>query len=101
MFVRCFSSIRLSNDDGLHVGGVFGTLNSLQSQIRMHSPDIVSVVWEGKGSSERRRKTLKEYKEGGRVKLNEGGYIGPAIKAEYGGVKLSNPYNKKYYKGMV
>ena len=64
MFVRCFSSIRLSNDDGLHVGGVFGTLNSLQSQIKMHSPDIVSVVWEGKGSSERRRKTLKEYKEG-------------------------------------
>ena len=64
MFVRCFSSIRLSNDDGLHVGGVFGTLNSLQSQIKMHSPDIVSVVWEGKGSSERRRRTLKEYKEG-------------------------------------
>lgn len=64
MFVRCFSSIRLSNDDGLHVGGVFGTLNSLQSQIRMHSPDLVSVVWEGKGSSERRRKILKEYKEG-------------------------------------
>jgi len=46
-------------------------------------------------------KMEKEYKEGGRVKLNEGGYIGPAIKAEYGGVKLSNPYNKKYYKGMV
>ena len=64
MFVRCFSSIRLSNDDGLHVGGVFGTLNSLQSQIKMHSPDIVSVVWEGKGSSERRRRILKEYKEG-------------------------------------
>ena len=43
----------------------------------------------------------KEYKEGGRVKLNEGGYIGPSIKAEYGGVKLANPYNKKYYKGLV
>ena len=43
----------------------------------------------------------KEYKEGGKVKLNEGGYIGPAIKAEYGGVKLANPHNKKYYKGLV
>ena len=44
----------------------------------------------------------KEYKEGGRVNLSKGTkYIGPAIKAEYGGVKLSNPYNKKYYKGMV
>ena len=43
----------------------------------------------------------EKYKEGGRVKLNEGGYIGPSIKAEYGGVKLSNPHNKKYYKGLV
>ena len=64
MFVRCFSSLRLTNDDGEHVGGVYGTINSLQSQIKKHKPDIVSVVWEGKGSAERRRKMLKEYKEG-------------------------------------
>ena len=64
MFIRNFSAMRITNDDGEHVGGVFGTLNSLQSQIKKHNPDIVSVVWEGKGSSERRRKTLKEYKEG-------------------------------------
>ena len=64
MFVRNFSAMRLTNDDGEHVGGAFGTLNSLQSQIKKHNPDVVSVVWEGKGSSERRRKTLKEYKEG-------------------------------------
>ena len=64
MFVRNFSAVRLTNDDGEHVGGVYGTLNSLQSQIKKHGPDVVSVVWEGKGSSERRRKTLKEYKEG-------------------------------------
>ena len=43
----------------------------------------------------------KEYKEGGRVKVNEGGYIGPSIRGEYGGVNLSNPHNKKYYKGMI
>ena len=64
MFVRNFSAMRLTNDDGEHVGGTFGTLNSLQSQIKRHGPDIVSVVWEGKGSSERRRGMLKEYKEG-------------------------------------
>ena len=64
MFVRNFSAVRLTNDNGEHVGGAFGTLNSLQSQIKKHNPDIVSVVWEGKGSSERRRRTLKEYKEG-------------------------------------
>ena len=43
----------------------------------------------------------KEYKEGGRVKLNEGGYIGPAINSEYGGVTLDNPSYRKYYKGMI
>ena len=64
MFVRNFAAMRLTNDDGEHVGGAFGTLNSLQYQIKKHNPDIVSVVWEGKGSSERRRKKLKEYKEG-------------------------------------
>ena len=64
MFVRNFSALRLTNDDGEHVGGAFGTLNSLQSQIKKHNPDIVSVVWEGKDSSERRRRMLKEYKEG-------------------------------------
>jgi len=64
MFVRNFSAVRLTNDNGEHVGGVYGTLNSLQSQIKKHNPDIVSVVWEGKGSSERRRRTIKEYKEG-------------------------------------
>ena len=64
MFVRNFSAVRLTNDDGEHVCGVYGTLNILQSQIKKHGPDVVSVVWEGKGSSERRRKTLKEYKEG-------------------------------------
>ena len=64
MFVRSFSSLPLTNDNGEHVGGVYGTLNSLQSQIKKHNPEIVSVVWEGKGSAERRRKMLKEYKEG-------------------------------------
>ena len=34
MFVRNFSAVRLTNDDGEHVGGVYGTLNSLQSQIK-------------------------------------------------------------------
>ncbi|MBC8407144.1 MAG: hypothetical protein H8E12_00170 [Rhodobacteraceae bacterium] len=44
----------------------------------------------------------KEYKKGGRVNLSTGTkYIGPSISGEYGGVNLSNPHNKKYYKGMV
>ena len=43
----------------------------------------------------------KKYKKGGRVKVNEGGYIGNAIKTEYGGKQLSNKSYEKYYKGMI
>ena len=43
----------------------------------------------------------KKYTKGGRVKVNTGGYIGKAIRSEYGGVKLSNPSYEKYYKGMI
>ena len=43
----------------------------------------------------------KNYKKGGRIKVNEGGYIGKAIRSEYDGVKLSNPSYEKYYKGMI
>ena len=49
----------------------------------------------------RQKRWEKEYKKGGRVKLNAGGYIGKSIKGEYGGVNLSNPSYKKYYKGLV
>ena len=43
----------------------------------------------------------KEYKEGGRVKLSADGYIGKSIKGEYGGVNLSNPSYRKYYKDLI
>ena len=45
--------------------------------------------------------TPREKTKGGRIKVNEGGYIGKAIRSEYGGVKLSNPSYEKYYKGMI
>ena len=46
-------------------------------------------------------KNLIEEKKKNRVNLTAGGYIGSAIDTEYGGVKLSNPSYKKYYKGML
>jgi hypothetical protein len=36
-----------------------------------------------------------------RKKASTGGYIGPAINSEYGGVKLNNNSYSKYYKGMI
>ena len=46
-------------------------------------------------------KNLIKKKKKNRVQLNEGGYIGKAIRSEYGGVKLSNKSYEKYYKGMI
>tara|TARA_R110001592_G_scaffold320977_1_gene599201 strand:+ start:332 stop:529 length:198 start_codon:yes stop_codon:yes gene_type:complete len=46
-------------------------------------------------------KNLIEKKKKNRVNLNQGGYIGSSINSEYGGVNLSNPSYKKYYKGMI
>ena len=34
-------------------------------------------------------------------KYSTGGYVGSAIKTEYGGKKLSNKSYEKYYKGMI
>ena len=36
-----------------------------------------------------------------RKKAKLGGYMGPAINSEYGGVTLDNPSYRKYYKGML
>ena len=43
----------------------------------------------------------RKYNKGGRVKVNSGGYIGKYIEGDLGGVKVSNPSYKKYYKGLV
>ena len=43
----------------------------------------------------------RKYNKGGRVKVNQGGYIGKYIKGDLGGVKVSNPSYAKYYKKLV
>jgi DNA polymerase I len=64
LFIRCFSSLPFTNDKGEHVGAIYGCLNSFSSLMHKYNPDIVFIAWEGKGSAERRRKTLAAYKEG-------------------------------------
>ena len=34
LYCRCFSSVPLTDDNGLHVGGLYGSLNALQSYIK-------------------------------------------------------------------
>ena len=64
LYCRSFASVPLTNDNGEHVGGVYGSLNALQSYIKRFEPSECIIAWEGSQSGERRRKKLKEYKEG-------------------------------------
>ena len=54
----------MTNDDGEHVGGFYGSLNALQSYINKFSPSECIIAWEGAGSSQKRRKKLEDYKRG-------------------------------------
>ena len=53
------------------------------------------------GKEVKGRSKIAKYNKGGRVKTNQGGYIGKYIKGDLGGVKVSNPSYAKYYKELV
>ena len=61
-FIRVFSVIPTTNDDGIHVGGIVGFLRSIGYTINMFRPTRVIIVFDGKGGSTRRRKLYPEYK---------------------------------------
>ena len=61
-FIRVFSVIPTTNDDGVHVGGIVGFLRSIGYTINMFRPTRVIIVFDGKGGSTRRRKIYPEYK---------------------------------------
>ena len=67
-FIRVFSVIPTTNDDGVHVGGIVGFLKSIGYVINMVSPTRVIIVFDGKGGSNRRRKILPEYKQNRKTK---------------------------------
>ena len=67
-FLRVFSVIPTTNDDGIPVGGIVGFLRSLGHTIGMFSPTRTIVVFDGKGGSTRRRKIYPEYKQNRRTK---------------------------------
>jgi len=67
-FIRVFSVIPTTNEDGVHVGGIVGFLKSIGYVINMVSPTRVIIVFDGKGGSTRRRKILPEYKQNRKTK---------------------------------
>ena len=74
LFIRVFSAIPTTNEDGVHVGGIVGFLRSLAFSINMIRPTRIIVVFDGKGGSNRRRKIFPQYKMGRKMsyRLNRG-----------------------------
>ena len=66
-FIRAFAANPVTNDDGIHVGGITGFLMSIGYAIRNIKPTRVVICWDGKGGSQRRRKLYPEYKGNRRV----------------------------------
>lgn len=63
-FIRTWSTNRSMNDDGDHVGGVVGALNSIASQVRDFNATRVIITFDGKGGSDTRKKIYDGYKAG-------------------------------------
>ena len=51
LFIRTFSAIPTLNENGQHIGGLSGFLQSLAATVRMVNPTRVVVVFDGKGGS--------------------------------------------------
>jgi len=71
-FIRSFAVSPVTNDDGIHVGGITGFLMSIGFAIKTLQPTRVIVCFDGKGGSQRRRKIYPDYKANRlvRTKLN-------------------------------
>jgi DNA polymerase-1 len=57
------------NSDGIHVGGISGTLLSIGHAIKFINPTRVIVVFDGKNGSQKRRQLYPEYKSNRKVKI--------------------------------
>lgn len=71
-YIRTWVMMPTVNDDGDHIGGIVGFLQSLGLTIRTLKPTRVILVFDGEGGSQRRKKMFPSYKgnRGGGVRLN-------------------------------
>lgn len=70
LFIRNFTVNPSMDSNGEHVGGVVGTLTSLNMLVRDFGPDRAMLVWDGEGGSLRRCSIYKHYKEGRKPPVN-------------------------------
>jgi len=70
LFIRNFATLKFIDPaTNLHVGGIFGSLQSLKYLVKLTFPDEIYVAYEGKDSSKRRKDINENYKKG-RKKVN-------------------------------
>jgi DNA polymerase-1 len=61
-FIRSWTTNPAMNENGEHIGGVVGSLNSIGFQIREFNPTRVILIFDGKGGSQSRKKIYEGYK---------------------------------------
>ena len=64
MFIRNYIVNPMVSTNGNPVGGTVGFINSMKKIMRESKPDQVIICWDGSGGSQKRRQTVKEYKQG-------------------------------------
>lgn len=62
LFIRSFCVVSTLNPDGIHIGGIQGSLTSLQYAIKQIRPTKIIMVWDGRGGSKHRRAIYDGYK---------------------------------------
>lgn len=67
-YLRVFSANPALNDNGEHVGGIYGFINTLKNIVNLINPTRVIIVFDGKGGSQRRKKMYSNYKQGRALK---------------------------------
>jgi DNA polymerase-1 len=61
-FIRSWTTSPNLNDNGEHVGGITGFLQSIGYAIRLTNPTKVIIIFDGKGGSDKRKKIYTGYK---------------------------------------
>lgn len=63
LYLRSFAALPTLNENGNHIGGIYGALKSLRYAIKHLHPSRVIIAFDGRGGSVRRRKIYPEYKQ--------------------------------------
>lgn len=64
LFFSCYAANETINSNNVHIGGIIGSLASLQKICIDVKPHEIFVVWDGKGSSNKRKNLNENYKQG-------------------------------------